>query len=214
MTEPGGTTQEGVRLPGSLQVGLGVKAANNTRSFSQGNIQNTGNPMDMAIRGDGFFQVRLPDQSVAYTRDGTFKVNADGIILTSDGYPLEPQIQVPPNSTEFNVSPDGRVMVKLQNDTMTTEIGQIDLAVFVNPAGLKAQGQNLYAATEASGQAITGAPGQNGAGEVASQYLEASNVQLVDEMVSLIVAQRAYEISSKAVSVADEMLQNANGLKR
>lgn len=213
MVEPGGTTSEGVKLPGSLQVGLGVKTSGNTRSFVQGNVTNTGNDWDVAISGSGFFQVRMPDGTTSYTRDGSFKVNADGILVTASGLPVEPQIQVPENSSEPKVGGDGRVSVKLQGDSAMTEIGRIELATFVNPAGLKAMGQNLFQETEASGRAVTGSPGDNGTGTVANQYIEASNVQLVEEMVNLIVAQRAYEISSKGVTTADQMLQTANNLR-
>ena len=213
MVEPGGTTSEGVKLPGSLQVGLGVKTSGNTRSFAQGNVTNTGNDWDVAISGSGFFQVRMPDGTTSYTRDGSFKVNADGILVTASGLPVEPQIQVPENSSEPKVGGDGRVSVKLQGDSGMTEIGRIELATFVNPAGMKAIGQNLFQETEASGRAVVGSPGENGTGTVANQYIEASNVQLVEEMVNLIVAQRAYEISSKGVTTADQMLQTANNLR-
>ena len=148
-----------------------------------------------------------------YTRDGSFKVNADGVLVTASGLPVDPQIQIPENSTEPKVSGDGRVTVKLQGDTAMTEIGRIELTTFVNPAGLKALGQNLLQESEASGRPITGSPGENGTGTVANQYIEASNVQLVEEMVNLIVAQRAYEISSKGVTTADQMLQTANNLR-
>ena len=212
MVEPGGTTAEGTKLPESLQVGLGVKSAGNPRNFDQGTITNTGNDWDVAIQGSGFFQVRMPDQSVAYTRDGSFKVNGDGTLVTSSGYPVEPQIQVPENSSSPNVEPDGRVTVVLQGQSSTTEIGRIQTSVFVNPAGLSSLGQNLYQETEASGQPVTGNPGENSSGSLAGKYLEASNVQLVEEMVNLIVAPRAYEISSKAITTSDQMLQTANNL--
>lgn len=214
MVEPGSSTSDGVRLPGSLQVGLGVKMAGNVRSFQQGSLLQTGNELDVAIQGDGFFVVRMPDDTRAYSRDGSFKVNADGLVVTADGHYLDPQIQVPDNSSDLIIGPDGRVTVTLQGDDQPTEIGQIDLATFVNPAGLKSVGQNLFQATDASGNAAIGAPGANGTGSLAAQFLEGSNVQLVEEMVALIVAQRAYEISSKSIQVSDEMLQNANNLKR
>jgi len=214
MVEPGSSTSDGVRLPGSLQVGLGVKTAGNVRSFEQGSLLQTGNELDAAIQGDGFFVVRMPDDTRAYTRDGSFKVNADGLIVTANGQYLDPQIQVPPNSSNLIIGPDGRITVTLRGDDQPTEIGQMELATFVNPAGLRSLGQNLFQSTDASGAAAVGAPGSNGAGTLAAQFLEGSNVQLVDEMVALIVAQRAYEISSKSIQVSDEMLQNANNLKR
>lgn len=213
MVEPGGTTSEGTRLPESLQVGLGVKSVGNPRNFAQGNLTQTGNPWDVAIQGEGFFQVRMPDQTTAYTRDGSFKVNADGFLVTANGYYTEPQIQVPANSSNPTVGPDGRVTVVLQGESDPTEIGQMEIAQFVNASGLRSVGQNLYQETEASGRSVVGTPGENGSGSLATQYLESSNVQLVEEMVNLIIAQRAYEISSKAVTTSDTMLQTANNLK-
>jgi flagellar basal-body rod protein FlgG len=213
MVEPGGSTADGTKLPDSLQVGLGIKTVGNPRNFTQGNLTQTGNAWDVAIQGDGFFQVRMPDQSTAYTRDGSFKVNADGLLVTSDGYYLDPQIEVPPNASNPTIAADGKVSVVLQGETDPTEVGQLQTAVFVNPAGLRSQGQNLYIETEASGKPVVGSPGDNGSGSLTSQYLESSNVQLVEEMVNLIVAQRAYEISSKAVTTSDQMLQTANNLR-
>ncbi|MBK9578297.1 MAG: flagellar basal-body rod protein FlgG [Fibrobacterota bacterium] len=213
MIEPGGTTSEGTRLPESLQVGLGVKSVGNPRNFAQGNLTQTGNPWDVAIQGEGFFQVRMPDQTTGFTRDGSFKVNADGFLVTANGYYTEPQIQVPANSSNPTVGPDGRVTVVLQGESDPTEIGQLEIAQFVNASGLRSIGQNLYQETEASGRSVVGTPGENGSGSLATQYLESSNVQLVEEMVNLIIAQRAYEISSKAVTTSDTMLQTANNLK-
>ncbi|MBK8801374.1 MAG: flagellar basal-body rod protein FlgG [Fibrobacteres bacterium] len=213
MIEPGGTTSEGAKLPESLQVGLGVKSVGNPRNFAQGNLTQTGNPWDVAIQGEGFFQVRMPDQTTGYTRDGSFKVNADGFLVTANGYYTDPQIQVPANSSSPTVGPDGRVTVLLQGESDPTEIGQLEIAQFVNASGLRSIGQNLYQETDASGRSVVGAPGENGAGSLAAQYLESSNVQLVEEMVNLIIAQRAYEISSKAVTTSDNMLQTANNLK-
>lgn len=214
MVEPGSTTSEGVRLPGSLQVGLGVKTVGNVRSFEQGSLQQTGNALDMAIQGAGFFMVKTPSNGTAYTRDGSFRVNADGLLVTADGNYLDPQIEVPANASNISVGTDGTISAVLQGDAQQTDIGRIELATFVNPAGLRSMGQNLYQETVASGQPNVGAPGENGTGTIAGQYLESSNVQLVEEMVSLIVAQRAYEISSKSINVSDEMLQTANNLKR
>jgi len=155
----------------------------------------------------------MPDGTTTFTRDGSFKVNADGVLVNAQGNYLDPQIQVPANSSSPQVSPDGRVTVVPQGQTEAIEIGRIELASFVNPTGLKALGQNLYQETEASGRPLTGAPGENGTGQLNGQNLEGSNVQLVDEMVNLIVAQRAYEISSKGVTTADQMLQTANNLR-
>ncbi|MEK7394690.1 MAG: flagellar basal-body rod protein FlgG [Fibrobacterota bacterium] len=213
MIEPGGTTSEGVKLPGSLQVGLGVKSSGSSRSFEQGAITRTGNAWDVAIAGNGFFQMRMPDGTTTYTRDGSFKINADGVLVNAQGNYLDPQIQVPANSTGHQIGPDGRVTVVPEGQTESIEIGRIELASFVNPTGLKALGQNLYQETEASGRALSSTPGENGTGQLNGQNLEGSNVQLVDEMVNLIVAQRAYEISSKGVTTADQMLQTANNLR-
>jgi flagellar basal-body rod protein FlgG len=213
MIEPGGTTSEGVKLPGSLQVGLGVKSSGSSRSFEQGAITRTGNAWDVAIAGNGFFQMRMPDGTTSYTRDGSFKVNADGVLVNAQGNYLDPQIQVPAKSTGHQIGPDGRVTVVPEGQTESIEIGRIELASFVNPTGLKALGQNLYQETEASGRALSSTPGENGTGQLNGQNLEGSNVQLVDEMVNLIVAQRAYEISSKGVTTADQMLQTANNLR-
>jgi len=157
MVEPGAANADGTRLPGSLQVGLGIKTVGNTHDFSVGTPTTTNNPWDVAITGAGFFQVQLPDQTTAYTRDGSFKVNADGILVTADGYPLEPQIQVPTNSTNPTVGADGKVTVQLQGQTDTTEIGQIQTAVFVDPAGLLSKGQNLFLETDASGKPVENA---------------------------------------------------------
>lgn len=214
MVEPGSTTADGVRLPGSLQVGLGVKTVGNVRSFEQGSLTQTGNPLDMAIEGDGFFVVKTANNGTAYTRDGSFKVNADGLLVTADGNYLDPQIEIPANASSIGVGVDGTISAVLQGDSQAIELGRVELATFVNPAGLKSMGQNLYQESVASGRPNVGMPGENGAGTIAGQYLESSNVQLVDEMVSLIVAQRAYEISSKSIAVSDEMLQTANNLKR
>lgn len=213
LIEPGTTTSDGVKLPGSLQVGLGVKSQSSDRMFLQGNLQQTGNELDMAIEGEGLFQVQKPDGTTAYTRDGTFKVNADGIIVTASGFPLVPNITVPDQSANITVGPEGTMMVTLNGQAEPTEIGKIELARFPNPSGLRSLGGNLYSQTEASGQPMVSGPTEGGAGTIAHKFIETSNVQLVEEMVNLIVAQRAYEINSKAVTTSDQMLQNANNLK-
>jgi flagellar basal-body rod protein FlgG len=212
MVEPGSSNSDGTRLPGSLQVGLGIKTVGNTHDFSVGTPTVTNNPWDIAITGDGFFQVQLPDQTTAYTRDGSFKVNADGILVTADGYALEPQIQVPANSTNPTVGADGKVTVQLQGQSSPIEIGQIQTAVFADPAGLLAKGQNLFLETDASGKPVVNNPGESSSSVLQPQSLEGSNVQMVEEMVNLIIAQRAYEMSSKAITTSDQMLQTANNL--
>lgn len=212
LVEPGSSNSDGTRLPGSLQVGLGTRTSGNTHDFAVGTPTITNGKWDVAITGDGFFQVRLPDQTTAYTRDGSFKVNADGILVTSNGYPVEPQIQVPENSTNPTVGADGKVSVQLQGQNTSTEIGQFQTAVFADPAGLLAQGQNLFLETDASGKPVVSNPGENGSSVLQPQSLEGSNVQMVEEMVNLIIAQRAYEMNSKAITTSDQMLQTANNL--
>jgi len=213
LVEPGTSNSDGVKLPGSLQVGLGVKAQSNDRIFLQGNLQQTGNDLDMAIEGAGLFQVQKPDGTMAYTRDGTFKVNADGIVVNAQGNPLVPNVTIPDQSSNITIGPEGTISVTLQGASEPSEIGKIELARFPNPSGLRSLGGNLYAQTEASGQPLVSSPSEGGAGTLAHKYIETSNVQLVEEMVNLIVAQRAYEINSKAVTTSDQMLQNANNLK-
>ena len=182
--------------------------------FMQGNIYQTENPLDIAIEGDGFFQVTLPDGTIAYTRDGSFKLDANGNVVTSDGYFIEPPITIPQNATSISISPEGVVSVKVPGQVAAQNVGQIQLARFVNPAGLKAVGDNLFKETDASGAPIVANPGTNGMGNLRQGFLEASNVQVVEEMVKLITAQRAYESNSKSIQTADDMLRIANGLKR
>jgi len=214
--EPGGETLEGVRKPVGIQVGLGTKLVASHKIFDQGNLLNTGNNTDLAIEGPGFFQVRHPSGQIMYSRAGAFKITADGEIATSQGFLLEPPVQVPEGATSINFTPDGQITALLPDDEdgIGDPIGQIELATFLNEGGLRSEGANLYSMTEASGIALVGRPGEGGAGSIRQQFLEASNVQMVEEMVNMIVAQRAYEVSSKAVSTSDEMLQTANQLKR
>jgi flagellar basal-body rod protein FlgG len=184
------------------------------RIFSQGTITPTGNPLDVSIDGNGFLQVTLPDGSTSFTRDGALKMSSDGTIVTSDGYALEPQITVPQDATDINISSNGEVSVKLPGTAEFQTVGQLELARFINPAGLKSVGRNLMLETQASGAAIIGAPDEEGFGKLSQRFLELSNVEVVDEMVSMIVAQRAYEINSKAIQTSEEMLSNANNMKR
>ncbi|MGI6604909.1 MAG: flagellar basal-body rod protein FlgG [Firmicutes bacterium] len=199
-------------LPTTLSVGHGVRPAATQRMFSTGNFEPTQNPLDVAIEGDGFFQVELPNGSVAYTRDGSFKINGDGDLVTSDGYLVLPGINIPQGATDIAVAPDGTVSYQLDGETVTGD--QITLARFPNPAGLEAIGRNLFRDTGAAGFVEEGLiPGQD-CGSLASGYLEMSNVQIVEEMVKMITAQRAYEINAKAITAADEMLGVANNLRR
>jgi flagellar basal-body rod protein FlgG len=184
------------------------------RQFTEGDLTGTGNPLDMAITGDGFFQVEYPDGSTVYTRDGTFKMSADGTVVTSEGYSLLPQLTIPEDASSISIGGDGTVEVLQSGSDTPTQIGQIELARFINPSGLTAIGHNLFVQTGASGDPVTDVPTQNGLGSIDQGYLEMSNVDVVDEMVNMIVAQRAYEMNSKAIQTADDMAQLANSLKR
>ena len=200
--------------PTGIQVGLGVKPAAVTKIFSAGNITQTGNELDIAIQGDGFFQVQQPDGTTAYTKAGTFKKDGQGRVVTSDGNPILPEILVPANATSIAIGSDGTVSVQQAGQTAASTIGTIQLASFSNPSGLNAVGKNLLLPTDSSGAAVTGTAGKNGLGTLEQGYTEMSNVSVVEEMVNMIVGQRAYETNSKAIQAADEMLQQAAGLKR
>lgn len=199
---------------GATQIGLGSAFKASASNFSQGALQQTSNPYDVAIAGNGFFQVTRTDNSVAYTRDGSFKQDANGQIVTSDGYLLNPPITVPPNATSFNVAANGEVTATIPGADQPQSLGTIQIAIFANPSGLTRAGQNLYIAGGSSGEAQITTPGQNGSGELRANCLEGSNVQVVEEMVRMIMAQRAYEINSKAIQTSDEMLGILNNLKR
>ncbi len=204
----------GTLVPTDLAVGYGTRPASSTREFSNGDLSQTGNPLDLAIDGDGFFQIQRPDGTTAYTRDGAFKVSADGRLVTSDGYFVLPEVTIPQDTTSISVGGDGVVEVMLFGQDTPTQIGQFELARFINPAGLSAIGKNLLVQTSASGAPITNVPTQAGMGSLDQGYLEMSNVSVVDEMVNMIVAQRAYEMNSKAIQTADDMASIANNLKR
>ncbi len=196
-------------VPVGQQVGLGVKVSSSEKIFTQGSLQSTGNNLDVAIEGDGFFQVTLPDGTTAYTRDGGFKEDANGSLVTSDGYFLQPQITIPQNALSVQVGETGIVTAQVPGTSQPEQLGQITLARFVNNAGLNPTGQNLYLQSAASGPPIVTQPGLNGAGVLQDGYIENSNVQMVNEIVNMIVAQRAYEANSKAIGSADQMLQTA-----
>ncbi|MEW5994977.1 MAG: flagellar basal-body rod protein FlgG, partial [Candidatus Zixiibacteriota bacterium] len=197
-----------------LSIGYGTRASATIRQYSEGSLSLTGNPLDLAIEGDGFFQVQYPDGTTAYTRDGAFKLSGDGRIVTSDGFFLLPEVTVPEDATHISVGTDGVIEALIAGEEEPTEIGQIELARFINPAGLMAIGRNLLVPSAASGDPITDVPTQNGLGQIDQGYLEMSNVKVVDEMVNMIVAQRAYEMNSKAIQTADDMAAIANNLKR
>ncbi|HET6419124.1 MAG TPA: flagellar basal-body rod protein FlgG [Geobacteraceae bacterium] len=196
-----------------IQVGLGVTPAAVTKEFTPGNITQSGNQLDLAIEGDGFFQIQMPDGTTAYSRAGSFKKDGQGRIVNSDGYPMMPEIVIPANVSSITIGNDGTVSVTQAGQSTPTTVGTIQLASFSNPAGLTSMGHNLYQATDASGNANTGTPGQNGLGTVSQGFLEMSNVNVMEEMVNMIVSQRAYEINSKAVQAADQMLQTTNNMK-
>jgi flagellar basal-body rod protein FlgG len=184
------------------------------RVMSQGTVQVTDNPLDLMIQGEGYFQVIMPDGEIAYTRNGAFKIDGDGQIVTNDGYLLEPEIVVPEDATDIVVSDTGVVSVKVAGDPLMQELGQIELARFINPAGLLAHGKSLFFETDASGAPLLGFPGEEGVGTLVQGALEMSNVQVVEEMVNMITAQRAYEAGSKAIQTADDLLAIANNLKK
>jgi flagellar basal-body rod protein FlgG len=211
---PGSVSAKSSQVPTGIQVGLGVRPGAVYKQFSQGTFQATGNPLDVAIEGSGFLQVTLPDGTTAYTRDGSLQVDTQGRLVTSDGYLISPQITIPANSTGVQIGNDGTVAVSLPGQTQPQTLGQIQLANFVNPAGLSSSGRNLLKATAASGDVQAGAPGQNGLGSLQAGYVEQSNVDVVQEMVNMIVAMRSYESNSKAIQTADEMLQTANQVRR
>jgi flagellar basal-body rod protein FlgG len=211
----GGTRADGSVEPVRMEVGHGVRLAASTRSLGEGTVEQTGNPTDFAIEGDGFFQIRMPDGSIAYSRDGSFKVDADRNLVTSAGYRLEPAMTIPQDAVEVSLARDGTVSVLLagQNDTPQA-IGQLELARFANPAGMRQEGGNLMRSSANSGPPLLGQPGTVGYGETTQGFLERSNVQVVVELVDMITAQRAYELNSKAIQVADEMLSTVNGIRR
>jgi len=200
--------------PTDLQVGTGVRAVSLTRHMGQGDLVQTGGTLDLAIEGEGFFQVRQLDGTLAYTRDGSLKISSEGVLVTSDGLTFEPEITVPQGTLDVQFSRDGIVSVLVAGDAAPVQVGTLELAVFTNSAGLRALGQNLYAETAASGPPLLGTPASEQFGQVAQGFLETSNVQVVEEMVDMISAQRAYEVSSKAIQASDSMLSTAANLRR
>lgn len=210
---PGANTGANTRAPTGLQVGLGVRTVGTSTVQSQGDLQQTGNPLDIAIEGRGFFAVQTPDGDIAYTRDGAFKLDAEGRMVTNDGYPLTSEIVVPPDAETVTVGHDGIVTATLANEAEPLELGQLELATFANPGGLMAKGRSLFSETAASGTAILGPPGSEGIGSVSQGTLELSNVKVVEEMIDLISGQRAYEVNSRVVQAADEMLQQTANLR-
>ncbi|WP_455921625.1 flagellar basal-body rod protein FlgG [Pseudomonas putida] len=212
MRQPGAQSTSQTKLPSGLQVGTGVRQVATERLHTQGNLTETDNAKDLAINGNGFFEVDMPDGTTAYTRDGSFQLDANGQMVTSNGYTLTGGITIPSTATSVSVSSDGIVSVVPAGSSTSTQVGQLNVAMFINPAGLESIGQNLYLETDASGAPTESTPGLNGAGTLSEGYVETSNVNVVEEMVSMIQVQRAYEINSKAVDASNDMLQRLTQL--
>ena len=207
MRQAGAATSDQTQLPTGLQVGLGTRAVATSRNFSQGSLQQSSNPLDVAIRGNGFFEIQLPDGTTGYTRDGSFQVSATGQLVTNNGYTVQPGITIPATAQSVTIGNDGTVSVVLPGAATPSTVGQLQLANFVNPAGLEPKGQNMYGETAASGTPNAGVPGLNGLGTVQQGFVETSNVNVVEELVQMIQTQRAYELNSKAIQASDQMLQ-------
>jgi len=212
LRQVGGQTSDQTRLPSGLQVGTGVRAVATERIHSQGTLTKTDNPSDVAINGSGFFQVLMPNGTTAYTRDGSFQKDKDGQLVTASGFQVQPAITIPQNATSLTIGRDGVVSITQGTSTNSVQVGQLQLATFLNPAGLQSMGENLLAETDASGAPTQTNPGLNGAGILSQGYTEASNVNVVEELVKMIATQRAYEINSKAVQSSDQMLQRLSQL--
>lgn len=210
ITAAGAPSSAEARYATGSALGSGVQMTGTARLNTQGALSTTDNPLDLAIEGDGFFQISMPDGRIGYTRAGNFNISAEGQIVTSEGYPLQPQIQVPEGTESITIGSDGTVSAKMPGETEATTLGQIELARFVNPAGLQALGSNLLVETAASGTPQTGPAAIDGRGSIQQGALEASNVNVVQELVDMIETQRAYEVSSKMITATDEMLRNAN----
>lgn len=214
LQEPGTPIATGNTYPVGIQVGHGVRPIATQRMFSQGEFQQTEQPLDVVIEGEGFFQVVLPNGDIAYSRDGAWKLSQDGQVVTSDGYAVLPEVFMPQEAIGINITPSGIIAAKMPGQIDLEVLGQIELADFINPAGLKAIGRNLFIPSGSSGDAVVGLPGTEEFGEIAQGFVEMSNVKVVEEMVNMIVAQRAYEANSKTIQTSDTMLQIANNLRR
>jgi len=210
---PGGATSQATELPTGIQVGLGVKTGSTQKEFSTGSLKATNNPMDAAIEGDGFFQILQPDGTVAYSRDGAFHIDETGQLVNQQGFPLEPAINIPQEAVNVVIGQDGTVSAQLQTQAAPVQVGQIQTVSFINPAGLIAAGGNLLRESGSSGPPIVGNPGENGFGVLNQGFLEMSNVHVVEEMINLISAQRAFEFNSKAIQAADQMLRKIGELR-
>lgn len=205
--QPGGQSSQSTRLPSGLMLGTGVRVTATQKAFTQGNIVQTGNALDLAINGRGFFQILQPNGTVAYTRDGSFQIDNQGQVVTSDGLLLQPAITIPPNAQSITIGTDGTVTVQIAGSASPTQIGSVQLTDFINPVGLKPIGRNLFVETGASGTPQTGTPGLNGLGTVQAGALESSNVNIAEELVNMIETQRGFETNTRAIQTADQMLQ-------
>jgi len=212
LRQTGANSSEQTQLPTGLQVGLGVRPVATSRQFTQGNLQQTGNHLDVAIKGNGFFQIDMPDGSVGYTRDGAFQLNSEGQLVTNTGYLVQPGITVPANAQSVTIAADGTVTAAMPGQPQPQQLGQIQVATFINPAGLEPRGENLFTETVASGTPQTGTPATENFGGLAQGFVETSNVNVVEELVTMIQAQRAYEMNSKAIQTSDQMLAKLSQL--
>lgn len=210
--QPGAQSSQQTQIPSGLQLGVGVRPVATESIFTQGNLQQTGNSRDVAIQGDGFFQVLMPDGTTAYTRDGAFQSDINGQFVTSSGYVVQPAITIPPNTLSITIARDGTVSALVPGAATPIQVGNIQLASFINPAGLQKIGENLYLETASSGVATPNAPGTNGLGLLNQGFVETSNVNVVEELVGMIQTQRAYEINSKSIETSDQMLQRLTQL--
>lgn len=208
-TQAGADTSQTTQSPSGMSIGTGTQVVATEKDYSQGSLTQTGNPLDVAVQGQGFFQIQMPDGTTAYTRDGTFQTNAQGQLVTSSGYLVQPGITIPQGAQSVTIGSDGTVSVTLAGQSAPTQIGQLQLANFINPPGLQPIGQNLLVQSASSGSPQTGSPGQNGLGTLSQGHLESSNVNVVEELVNMIQTQRAYEMNSKAINTVDQMLQYA-----
>lgn len=212
LRQPGAQSSQQTQIPSGLQIGTGVRPIATERIHTQGNLQQTGNSLDLAIEGSGFFQVLMPDGTTSYTRDGSFQTDSQGQVVTPSGFALQPAMTIPANAISVSIGRDGTVSVTQTGVAAPVQIGSIQLATFINPSGLQSMGENLYVETASSGTPSTNVPGTNGAGLLNQGYVETSNVNVVEELVNMIQTQRAYEINSKAITVSDQMLQKLSQL--
>ncbi|MGA2551707.1 MAG: flagellar basal-body rod protein FlgG [Burkholderiaceae bacterium] len=210
--DPGAQSSQETEAPSGMQIGTGVKPVATERIHTQGSLNQTGNALDLAVQGNGFFQVQMPDGTTSYTRDGSFQVNAQGQLVTASGFPVQPAITIPANATSVTVSQDGVVSVTTPTSVNASTVGTIQLANFINPPGLSSTGQNLYQETSASGNPTVNAPGANGTGTLNQGYVETSNVDVAEQLVNMIQTQRAYELNSKSITTSDQMLQSLTQL--